>query len=71
MDAFPGIWESFREHIRWHDPDRGNYERLSSSFSELSLEKHGKPNYIRAVKITYDRAGSPTTVCHIFAKMSG
>jgi hypothetical protein len=68
-DTFPGIWESFREHIRWHDPDRGNYERLSCSFSEISLEKHGNPNYIRAVKITYDRAGSPTTVCHIFLRM--
>ena len=68
-DTFSGIWNHFREHLRWFDPGDKKYERLPSSFSEIPLNEHGSPNYIRAAKITYDRAGNPTTVCHIFARM--
>jgi hypothetical protein len=68
-DTFPDIWNHFREHIRWFNPDKGNYEWLPNSFCEFSLDRHHNPEYIRAAKITYDRAGSPTTVCHIFARM--
>ena len=68
-DTFPAIWNHFREHIRWFDPGEKKYERLPGTFSEIPLNEYGSPNYIRAAKITYDRAGSPTTVCHIFARM--
>lgn len=66
-DQFQPIFSSFSEHIKWYDP--GKYERLSSSFSHIRLMAHNDPNYIRALRCTYDRAGSPTTVCHIFARM--
>lgn len=66
-DSFQDIWASFSEHIKWFNP--GSYERLPSSFNHIPLAAHSSPNYIRAVRCTYDRAGSPTTVCHIFARM--
>ena len=66
-DRFSEIWNSFREHIRWFDP--GKYERLSSSFSHIDLRSHNDPNYVQAVRCTYDRNGFPTTVCHIFVRM--
>ena len=68
-DTFPDIWNHFREHIRCFNPDKGNYEWLPNSFCEFSLDRHNNPEYIRAAKITYDREGSHTTVCHIFARM--
>ena len=66
-DAFQDIWENFSEHIRWHNA--GVYERLPNSFSHIDLASHNNPHYIRAVRCTYDRAGYPTTVCHIFVRM--
>ena len=66
-DSFQGIWDAFSEHIKWFNP--GTYERLPSSFSYIHLAAHNNPNYMRAVRCTYDRAGAPTTVCHIFARM--
>lgn len=66
-DVFQDIWENFSEHIRWHNA--GVYERLPNSFSHIDLASHNNPHYIRAVRCTYDRTGSPTTVCHIFVRM--
>lgn len=66
-EKYQDLWENISEHICWHNA--GDYERLPNAFSPISLDMHNNPNYIRAVKCTYDRAGSPTTVCHIFARM--
>lgn len=66
-DHFQGIWDEFSEHIKWFDPAK--YERLSSSFSHIDLSSHDNPNYIRVARCTYDRAGCPTTVCHVFVRM--
>lgn len=66
-DHFQGIWDEYSEHIKWFDPAK--YERLSSSFSHIDLSSHDNPNYIRVARCTYDRAGCPTTVCHVFVRM--
>lgn len=58
---FQGIWEPLDEHIRQIS--------LGGSYFRCDLTAIGNPRYIRAAKCSYDRAGVPTTVCHIFVRM--
>ena len=66
-DDFEDILHKFSEHIKWHD--ELPYVRLPSTFTHVSLRRHGDPAYMQVMRCTYDRNGAPTTVTHIFVRM--
>ena len=56
-----------RSRRAWHD--EFPYVRLPSTFTHVSLRRHGDPAYMQVMRCTYDRNGAPTTVTHIFVRM--
>ena len=66
-DQFDGIWRMFADHVRQHSPDR--YELRSWQPHPVAFGSAEQIHYIQAVRCTYDRAGFPTTVYHIFVRM--
>ena len=67
-DNFNTLMSKYAEHVKWHDPD--DYLRLPSTFTHLSLRRHGDPAGLWAMRCTYDCDGVPTTVTHIFVRIA-
>lgn len=62
-DKYDRQWDMFREHMRWHDPER--MKRKEGTYSEIWLENQANP-YLRAAKCDYDFRGRTITVYQYF-----
>ena len=67
-DDFGALMDKYREHVKWHDADP--YQRLSGTYEELPMRRHGDPAGLMATRCAYDRSGTPTTVTHIFVRIA-
>ena len=68
-DEFAKIVSKFERHIRTYHS--GSYRVQGWESSDMGFGQTEMPHYLRCVKAVYDRAGSPTTVYHIFVQLGG
>ena len=68
-DEFAKIVSKFERHIRTYHS--GSYRVQDWESSDMGFGQTEMPHYLRCVKAVYDRAGSPTTVYHIFVQLGG
>lgn len=68
-DEFSKVVNKFERHIRTYHS--GAYRVQGWVPSDMGFGLTEMPHYLRCIKAVYDRAGSPTTVYHIFVQLGG
>ena len=68
-DEFSKVVSKFERHIRTYHS--GAYRVQGWEASDMGFGQTEMPHYLRCIKAVYDRAGSPTTVYHIFVQLGG
>lgn len=68
-DEFSKVVNKFERHIRTYHS--GAYRVQGWESSDMGFGLTEMPHYLRCIKAVYDRAGSPTTVYHIFVQLGG